>query len=57
MQARRDIRKQKKQNGTYTGKDAFWDILLAVPEVFLYAGRLLWWLIRGLIKLIAHAAN
>lgn len=45
-------RKGKKSNGEYTILDFFLDVLFWIPELILFPLRLLFWLIRGLVRSI-----
>ncbi|UOY92971.1 hypothetical protein MUG87_02200 [Ectobacillus sp. JY-23] len=48
-------RKQKKIDDTYTWRDFIWNVFACVPELLLYAFRLLRYVIHGIIKLFTFA--
>ena len=51
---RAKMRKNKKNNGFYSFWDFILDVLLWIPELILLPFRLVFWLLRGIIRLIVH---
>jgi hypothetical protein len=45
---------QKKNDGTYTFWDGLVEVLCWVPELLLFPLRLIWYLLRGIGKLISN---
>ncbi|MGM0846560.1 MAG: hypothetical protein ACQEUT_16415 [Bacillota bacterium] len=45
---RKDRRRRKKADGTYSFWDAVGDVLIWIPELIILPFRLLWFLIRGI---------
>ncbi|WP_208590794.1 hypothetical protein [Gracilibacillus suaedae] len=44
------MRKNQKNNGEYTFWDFLFDVLVWLPELILLPFRIIFWLIRGLIR-------
>ncbi|XTP56681.1 hypothetical protein Q5760_12080 [Niallia sp. Krafla_26] len=49
---KRKTRKRKKNRHDYTVLDCFLDVLLWIPELLLLPFRLIFWLFRGIGKLM-----
>ena len=48
------MRKNQKTNGIYTFGDFVLDVLLWIPELILFPFRLVFWFLRGIVRLIGH---
>ncbi|HHY73389.1 MAG TPA: hypothetical protein GX497_09200 [Bacillus bacterium] len=48
------MRKSKKKKGQYTFIDFILDVLFWIPEVLLLPFRMIFWLIRGIGRLIGN---
>lgn len=49
---KRKTRKSKKSNGDYTFLDFIFDVLFWIPELIFLPFRLIFWLLRGIGRLI-----
>ncbi|WP_164670803.1 hypothetical protein [Virgibacillus doumboii] len=46
------MRRRKRGHGGYTFKDFFTDVLLWLPELIVFPFRIIFWMIRGLGRLL-----
>ncbi|WP_409252922.1 hypothetical protein V1502_03040 [Bacillus sp. SCS-153A] len=51
VKKRKERRKRKKSEGTYSFWDAVGDVLIWVPELIILPFRILWYLIRGIVSI------
>jgi hypothetical protein len=51
VKKRKERRKRKKAEGSYTFWDAAGDVLIWVPELIIWPFRILWYLLRGILNI------
>ncbi|WP_102029524.1 hypothetical protein [Salirhabdus sp. Marseille-P4669] len=54
---RKRTRKYKKRDNHYTFGDFMLDVLLWIPELIVLPFRMVYWLLRGLGRMLAHVLD